>query len=183
MTGGDLSGVDTLRALAAQVACFEAALLAVSAVHKVSNWDRAASVVRDFARVPPALVRPALCVIVVAESTAAVWLVMPPRSAWGGMLAAAIWMLYLGLILRAILQGRRTADCGCSFGPTARPLGLFQVARNAVLAALAGFCAWPGVGTDGVQASQVLGAAALLALYGALDQVMALRPLRGGEIV
>ena len=175
--------MDTLRALAGQAACFEAALLTVSVLHKLADWPHAASVIREFARVPPLLVRPALCAVVLAESTAAVWLVMPARSASGGMLAGAIWMLYLGLIVRAILQGRRGADCGCSFGPTARPLGLFQVARNATLAALAGFCAWPGMGNGGVQGSQVLAAAALLALYGAVDQVMALQPLRGGEIL
>lgn len=182
MTAVDL-GAEALRALAAQAACFAAALLSVSAFHKVSDWSRAASVVREFAGVPRAWVHPVLCAVVLAELTAAACLVMPTRSATGGMLAGAIWMVYLGLIVRAIRQGRRDADCGCSFGPTARPLGLFHIARNASLAALAGFCAWAGVGTGGVQISQFLGAAALLALYGAVDQVMALQPLRGGEIL
>jgi hypothetical protein len=34
-----------------------------------------------------------------------------------------------------------------------------------------------------VTASEVLAACALLALYGALDQVMALQPLRRGELL
>jgi hypothetical protein len=34
-----------------------------------------------------------------------------------------------------------------------------------------------------VQASEVLAGLALLALYGALDQVMGLRPLRSGGVV
>ena len=74
-------------------------------------------------------------------------------------------------------------DCGCSFGPGAR-LGLFQVARNTILAAMA-LLVWAsarGGGTE-VQGSQILGGVALLALYAALDQVMGLRPLRAGEIL
>jgi hypothetical protein len=34
-----------------------------------------------------------------------------------------------------------------------------------------------------VELSQVLGGLALLALYGAVDQVMALQPLRSGELL
>jgi hypothetical protein len=45
--------------------------------------------------------------------------------------------------------------------------------------------AWVSAASGSVpsQASQVLGGIALLALYGALDQVMALRPLRSGEVL
>ena len=51
----------------------------------------------------------------------------------GGALAVLIWGGYLALILRAIAQGRRDVDCGCTFGAAQRPLGVFQVARNVVL--------------------------------------------------
>jgi hypothetical protein len=63
-------------------------------------------------------------------------------------------------------------------------LGSFHVARNAVLAGLALLIAWVSASSGSVsaQVSQVLGAIALLALYGACDQVMALQPLRTGEI-
>ncbi len=84
----------------------------------------------------------------------------------------------------ALAQGRREVDCGCSFGPTSKPLGSFQIARNLVLAALAVFIAWASAfrGTAPTQGIFVLGGLALLALYGALDQVMALQPLRRGEL-
>jgi hypothetical protein len=64
-------------------------------------------------------------------------------------------------------------------------LGAFQVARNLVLAALAVFIAWVSAvdGTVSTQGTFVLGGLALLALYGALDQVMALQPLRSGELI
>jgi hypothetical protein len=59
------------------------------------------------------------------------------------------------------------------------------VVRNAVLAGVAMLIAWVSAASGSVpsQASQVLGGIALLALYGALDQVMALRPLRSGEVL
>jgi hypothetical protein len=60
-----------------------------------------------------------------------------------------------------------------------------EFVRNGVLLGFAmlvvAVCIWSG--SDKVQGSQVLAAFALLALYGALDQVMALRPLRGGEVL
>jgi hypothetical protein len=88
------------------------------------------------------------------------------------------------LIVRAILQNRRDVDCGCSFGPAAGHLGAFQLARNATLALLAAgtWLADRGGGVA-ISSSQILAGTALLALYGALDQVMGLKPLRTGEIL
>jgi hypothetical protein len=110
----------------------------------------------------------------------------------GGLLAALIWGGYLALILRAIGAGRRDVDCGCSFGTasfgTARfgaarhSLGAFEVARNTLLVVFALLVAGSALSAPPrIAASQVLAAGALLALYGALDQVMALGPLRRGE--
>jgi hypothetical protein len=47
------------------------------------------------------------------------------------------------------------------------------------------FIAWVSAvgGAVPAQGSFVLGGLALLALYGALDQVMALQPLRSGELI
>jgi uncharacterized membrane protein YphA (DoxX/SURF4 family) len=173
-----------IQMLIAQVASFQALLLTVSAVHKSVRWSRSKSVVRQFAGVPRPLATAALSAVIVGELGAGVSLIVPAYRPAGAMLAALLWTLYLALIVRAILQGRRDVDCGCSFGPTARPLGSFHVARNAVLAGLALLIAWVSASSGSVsaQVSQVLGAIALLALYGACDQVMALQPLRTGEI-
>ena len=87
-------------------------------------------------------------------------------------------------MLRAIVRGRRDVDCGCGFGPTGHPLGAFDVARNAVLVAFALLVAGSAAsGAEAVAASQALAGCALLALYGALDQVMALQPLRRGVVI
>jgi hypothetical protein len=173
-----------IQLLIAQLAIFQALLLALSAVHKSVRWARSKSVVQQFAGVPRPLATAALSAVIMGELVAGVSLIVPAYRPMGALLAALLWTVYLALIFRAILQGRRDVDCGCSFGSTARPLGSFHVARNAVLAGLAMMIAGVSAmsGSVPAQSSQVLGAIAYLALYGALDQVMALRPLRSGEI-
>jgi hypothetical protein len=122
--------------------------------------------------------------VAVSEVAAAGLLLVPEWRTLGALLAAAIWTVYLLLIVRAIAAGRRDADCGCSFGAAQRPLGAFQVTRNGVLLALAVAVAMAGGRASGAGAPvpQLLAACALLALYGALDQVMGLRPLRTGVL-
>ena len=145
--------------------------------------------VREFAGVPRALAPLAVLAVALAELLAGALLLMPAHRALGGVLAASIWAAYLGLMVRAIAQGRRDVDCGCSFGISHRPLGAFQVARNAVLVGMgvlvsAGALASGGSTADGPAiASQILGALALTALYGALEQVMTLTPPRGGVLL
>jgi hypothetical protein len=103
--------------------------------------------------------------------------------------------------LRASAQGRRDVDCGCTFGMAHRPLGPFQVTRNALLIGMAALAAVGGalagaggaVGVGGAPASaggvalgtgsEILAALALAALYGALEQVMSLTPPRGGVVL
>ena len=174
----------TLDALAGQAAAFEALLLLASAVHKLLKWTPLLGVVRQFGRVPASMAPFALGAVAAAEVGAATLLLVPAWRTLGALLAAAIWSMYLLLIVRAIAAGRRDTDCGCSFGAVQRPLGGFQVTRNGVLLALAVAVAMAGGRASGAGApvSQLLAACALLALYGALDQVMGLRPLRTGVL-
>jgi hypothetical protein len=167
------------------MATFQAMLLAASAVHKAVRWTHSRNVMRQFAGVPGVLAGTSLGVATAVELAAGALLMVPAYRTTGAVLAALIWTLYVALIVRAVVQGRRDVDCGCSFGPTSRPLGSFQIARNLVLAALAVFIAWVSAsgGSVPAQGTFVLGGLALLALYGALDQVMALQPLRSGELI
>jgi hypothetical protein len=182
---GDTSLAGAVQAFAVQMAAFQAMLLAASAVHKVARWTHSRIVLRQFTGVPGILAGLALGAATAAELAAGGLLVVPAYRTTGAVLAALIWTLYLALIVRAIVQGRRDVDCGCSFGPASRPLGSFQISRNLVLAALALFvaCVSAFLGTVATQGTFVLGGLALLALYGALDQVMALQPLRSGELI
>ena len=170
-----------MRALMAQFAIFEALLLAVSAVHKGLRWPRSRRVMQQFAGIPAALAAPLLAGVILAELSAGLLLVFAASRTTGALLAAVLLGCYLVLIVRAVVQRRRDVDCGCSFGP-ARPLGTFQVARNGMLlgVTLLLIAVSVGSGSAPAQASQILGGLALLALYGALDEVMAVRPMQSG---
>ena len=183
MTNGG-SAFAAMQALCAQFAAFLALLLVVSAVHKAMRWHHSRSVVRQFAGITDSMVSASLALAVGGELTAGALLLVPTLRAIGAALAAVLWSVYLALMVRAIRQNRRDVDCGCSFGAVHRPLGSFQVSRNLVLVGLSMIVAVVSAAGSGpvIAGSQLLGACALMALYGALDQVMALEPLRGGEI-
>jgi hypothetical protein len=170
--------------LIAQLAAFQAALLLMSALHKFIRRERAQAAVREFAGVPRHFVSGAVALVAAAEAMAGLMLCTPAYRSAGGALAALIWGSYLLLILRAIAQGRRGVDCGCSFGASRRPLGTYQVLRNAALTAMGVtitvFSATMDGGTN-FGAQTALAACALLSLYAALDQVMILMPPRAGE--
>jgi len=171
--------------LIVQLAAFLAALLMASGLHKLVRRDRVRAAVHEFAGVPPRLAPSVVAAVAAAEVLAGVLLWLPSSRAAGGALALLIWGGYLGLILRAIAQGRRDADCGCSFGAGQRPLGAYQVARNAGLSGAALLVAATGSASPGtaVFSAQILPALALLALYGALDQVMSLAAPRAGALL
>jgi hypothetical protein len=177
------SALGVMQLLATQSGAFMAALLIASSAHKLIRRAHTQAVVQQFAGVPQGLSAYAVAAVSLVEMLAGVLLIVPAQRATGAVLAALIWGSYLGLILRAIAQGRRNVDCGCSFGAAQRPLGVYQVARNAVLLGLA-----TAVGLESaanvsaaVPAAQLLGALTFLALYLAIDQAMALQPMRSGE--
>lgn len=187
MTAESIAWVDVLQLLAAQLAWFQAALLGAAAFHKIARWRYTNGVARRFAGVPDSLTVWASAAAVGFEIAAAAALVVPGTRMAGAAMAALLWTGYLALMVRAILADRRDVDCGCSFGTRAaaghRPLGGFQVARNAALVILALWVAVVSVrGGVSLPLSQALAALALLAIYAALDQLMALRPLRSGAV-
>jgi hypothetical protein len=179
------SFLDVARLLIVQLAAFLAALLWASGLHKLVRRERTQAVMREFAGVPPRLAPSAVGAVAVTEVLAGVLLWLPWSRALGGALALLIWGGYLGLILRAIAQGRRDADCGCSFGAGQRPLGAYHVTRNVGLSGAALLVAAASSASSGpaVTSVQILAALTLLALYGALDQVMSLAAPRAGALL
>jgi hypothetical protein len=173
-------GVITL--LASQAAAFLALLLIASAIHKLLWPARARAAMEEFARVPRRFANPALAGVLLAELVAGVCMGFPAARTAAAWLAALIWTSYLLLILRAIIQGRRYVDCGCSFGASARPLGAYQALRGVVLIGLALLVAALSAHAAGAAptATELLAAAAFLALYAALDQVLAAPPVAAG---
>ena len=103
---------------------------------------------------------------------AAAGLLLTPWRMAGALLAGALLALYGTGMALALAQGREL-DCGCGGEPL--PVSWALVARNAVLASLAGFAAWPAAARAlGWQDFLVVAAAVLLAtlLYAALNQVL-----------
>jgi hypothetical protein len=180
---GPSDKLEVMRLLSAQLAAFLALLLAAAAVHKWMRSAQMRNAAQELAGVPRAAAAWAVMAAALGEALAAAMLWVPAYRAAGALLAALIWSLYLALILRAIAQGRRDVDCGCSFGRTRHPLGVFEAARNVLLVAMALLVAATARGAPAAAASQLLAACAFLALYGALDQVMTLQPLRRGAAV
>jgi uncharacterized membrane protein YphA (DoxX/SURF4 family) len=170
-------------ALLAQLAAFLAVLLVASAAHKALAWRRTRAVVQNFAGVP----RPAASAAAVAacaiEGFAGLLLIVPDHKRAGAALATALLALYLALITRAVAQRRGAVDCGCSFGASSRPLGTFEIARNAMLLASALLLLAFADAIAPLVPSQLLAACALLALYGAVDQLTALQPMRRGTVL
>jgi len=178
---------DMLRALAGQTAMFEALLLLASALHKIFDWRHLRNVTRHFVGLPATLAPGALAVAVLVELAAGAALMSPTTRSEAAFAATLLWAAYLALIVRALIDGRRDADCGCSLRAAHRPLGSYHVVRNGVLLVLAAFVAAASNSSDGAVAvaastTQILPACALLASYLALDQVMALQPLGRGEV-
>ncbi|HEX4153431.1 MAG TPA: MauE/DoxX family redox-associated membrane protein [Steroidobacteraceae bacterium] len=179
-----VSAQDVDRILTAQLAAFIALLLAASAVHKWLRWEHTVEVAREFAGIPRPAASAAALAAGLAECGAAGLMFSSGERMLGALLAAAVLTLYLALIVRALMAGRRNVDCGCSFGAPRHALGTFELARNAVLAIMALWVAVASArGGAPIAASQILGAAALLASYAALDQLMGLQPMRTGAVL
>jgi hypothetical protein len=174
-----------------QLASFLALLLFASAVQKLMHRTRAERAVHELSRLPLRHAGIALSAAALAEVLAGGLLWLPAGRLAGAVFAALIWGCYFASMLLNVRAGFRDVDCGCSFGATHGRLGAFQLLRTLVLAALAAAIALSAVAAPGAVpyevsaaaiATQILSAAALLALYGALDHVMALQPLRTGEL-
>ena len=182
MTAASVSGV--VQAVALHAAAFLALLMASAGVHKLIHRSRAKRAIHEFVGVPLALAAPLAAAAALTEVIAAALLWMPDSRAIGGVMAAALSGAYLLLMLRSLSNGKRDVDCGCSFGSAHHPLGAFDLARNTLLTlAAAGVALTAGDAAATIGAPQILAGVALLALYAALDQVMALQPPRAGELL
>lgn len=179
-----MSGADAVAgALLGQLAAFLALLLAASAAHKAFSWRRTQRVVQDFAGVPRPAAAAAALTACLAEALAGISLMLPDHRRAGAVLAAVMFAVFLALIARAVIQHRGAVDCGCSFGAGRKSLGAFEIARNTALLASALMLAARANEISPIVPSQLLAACALLALYAAVDQVMALRPMRPGTVL
>lgn len=172
---------DIVTILSATLSLVLAALLAMAAIHKLTDRERMTLAVAGLTGLPLALAPMALAMAGAVEAAAAVLLLMPESAALGASLAALLWAAYLGFILMAMARGRRSLDCGCSFGKRHAPLGGFAILRNLLLVALGGFVAVvPPHGSPLSDPGTLLAALGFVMLYAAADQVSALSAYRKG---
>ena len=184
------TNLGVVRILADVGAAFLALLLAATVLHKALRWKSALAATRALTDTSDGLSATLLAMALLAEACAALLLadslLNPAARASGALAAAVIWVGYSGFMLRALVQQRNDIDCGCSFGAGHVPLGHYQLARNTTLIALAAFLASTSVSAPAYSAPafapSLLAASMLLVAYAALDQVMALRPLRAGAL-
>ena len=169
----------------AQIGLFAAFLLILSSGHKWLQPARTRVAVQKLASLPLRFAKGVVVVVSLLEFCAGVLLVVPVTRYAGAALALLIWSVYFLLIARAWAAGRRDVDCGCSFGSLHQPLGAFPLLRNVSLVAIGlALVLGPTDVSDLLSPSKILAGLALLALYAALDQVMALRPIRrAGEAI
>jgi Methylamine utilisation protein MauE len=180
----EASTFGVVQELAVQLAAFQAMLLLASGSHKLIQRGRTRDVLHEFAGVPRFLAPAAAPLLGCGEIVVGALLFAPQSRALGGALAALLWSAYLLFIGRGIVLGRRDVDCGCSFGSAHAPLGTYQVVRNLCLIGMAALLAAVSAASvaEPMALPQILAGFALLVLYGALDQVMALAPPRAGEL-
>ncbi|MEO8466976.1 MAG: MauE/DoxX family redox-associated membrane protein [Gammaproteobacteria bacterium] len=166
----------------AQVGEFLALLLLVSGVRKWLWRERVVRAVHSLTEVPDGFAWVLALFASVGEVGGGVLMAMPATRQWGASIAIALWSVYLVLIYRAIVHGRRALDCDCSFSASRHLLGWFEVARNAVLIgfAVAVLCA-ADPAADILDPRALLAAVALMVIYVSLDVAMNLdlRPAAG----
>ena len=161
----------------AAVACFLALVLATAAAHKALQPARLSAAAARLAGVAPPSASLLLVLAGAIEAVAALCLLLPGTHVAGAAIAAAVWSAYALALWR---RRGEVLDCGCDLTARPRPVSTGQVARAAVLAALAiAVAALPaltgGFGTDLVAESlamTVLAAIGLFALYLATSEIL-----------
>src|SRR5690242_20584973 len=97
--------------------------------------------------VPQRFTGAAALALPVVELAAAVALVVRPSAQWGGLVALALLVAFIGGITNVLVHGR-TPDCNC-FGQIATaPVTWRTLVRNGVLAALAVIVLAQGAGSS-----------------------------------
>jgi hypothetical protein len=163
-----------------------AAVFAVALAHKLRSLPAFAGIVRDYELLPPAMVPPAVGLIVVLEALVVAALAGGIGVPWAAMLAAALLAFYGAAMAINLARGRRDIDCGC-FGPAGtagrHTLSGWLLVRNSVLMLLAALLILPVAGRELAWldlATVVMATAAGFAALAGADQLVANAPrLRG----
>ena len=148
-----------------------AGVFALAGVAKLSDLKGSRQAIIDFG-VPPVMAAPLGLLLPLAELSVAVTLLPAATAWWGALGALGLLSVFVVGITINLARGRKP-DCHCFGQLHSAPAGWKTLARNGILAAVAGFVLWAGYngGDAGPGALSWLGAlsaAQLLALVGGL---------------
>jgi methylamine dehydrogenase accessory protein MauD len=127
-----------------------ASLFAVAAVGKLADRAGSKQAMVDFG-VPTPLAAPLGVLLPLVELTVAAALIPTSTAWWSALGALTLLLLFVGGIGANLARGRKP-DCRCFGQLRSEPAGLKTLARNVVLAAVAGFIVWRGYGNAGASA-------------------------------
>jgi thiol-disulfide isomerase/thioredoxin len=155
-----------------------AAVFTLAAVAKFSDLQGSRQAIIDFG-VPPAIAAPLGLLLPLAELTVAATLLAASTAWWGALGALALLSVFVVGISYNLARGRKP-ECHCFGQLHSAPAGWKTLARNGVLAAVAGFVLWAGYeGGAGPSALSWVGALSTAQQLGLLVGVLVLLLLAG----
>src|SRR5918997_3586323 len=121
-----------------------AAVFVVAGIAKLADREGSRQAVADFG-VPAVLASPLGILLPLAELAVAIALIPTATALWGAIGALALLLLFVVGIGANLARGHRP-DCRCFGQLHSAPAGWSTLARNGVLAAVAGFLVLRGMG-------------------------------------
>jgi peroxiredoxin len=119
-----------------------AAVFAVAGLAKFADRDGVRQVAAEFGA-PSAVLAPMVWLVVIAELGVALAMIVSPWAHIGALVALALLATFSAAVLVNLVRGRRPS-CHCFGRLHAAPVGGSTVARNVLLASVAGFVAADG---------------------------------------
>jgi peroxiredoxin/uncharacterized membrane protein YphA (DoxX/SURF4 family) len=154
------------------------AVFTLAGLAKLSDLKASRRAIIDFG-VPPAIAAPLGLLLPLAELTVAATLLAASTAWWGALGALALLSVFVVGITYNLARGRKP-DCHCFGQLHSAPAGWKTLARNGVLAAIAGFILWAGYeGSAGPSALSWVGALSTAQLLALLGGVVVLALLAG----
>jgi len=154
------------------------AVFTLAGVAKLSDLKGSRQAIIDFG-VPSAIAAPLGLVLPLAELSVAATLLAASTAWWGALGALALLSVFVGGITYNLARGRKP-ECHCFGQLHSAPAGWKTLARNGVLAAIAGFVLWAGYeGGAAPSALSWVGALSTAQLLALLVGVLVLALLAG----
>jgi peroxiredoxin len=155
-----------------------ALVFAVAGAAKLADREGSRQAIVDFG-VPSAIAAPLGLLLPLAELAVAATLLPASTAWWGALGALALLSIFVVGITYNLARGRKP-DCHCFGQLHSAPAGWKTLARNGVLAAVAGFVLWGGYdGGAGPSALSWLGGLSTVQLLGLLGGILVLALLVG----